>query len=92
MDQYIWHEIMQTDSNDGANLFSKPVWEAFLYAPVAKNKNKLGVRTDLPNLGSAPKSENLSTLGLYWTVNKTIQSFLLVIIQKPLTRRFQNTP
>ena len=51
-----------------------------------------GVHTDPPNLGSAQKSENLSTLGHYCTVNKTIRNFLLVTIQEPLTRPFQNTP
>ena len=44
------------------------------------------------NLGSAQKSENLSTLGLYCIVNKTIRNLLLVTIQEPLTRPFQNTP
>ena len=51
-----------------------------------------GVHTAPPNLGSAQKSENLSTLGHYCTVNKTIRNFLLVTIQEPLTRPFQNTP
>ena len=59
-----------------------------------KNKQKWfwGAHTDPPNLGSAQKSKNLSTLGLYCTVNKTIRNFLLVTIQEPLTRPFQNTP
>ena len=51
-----------------------------------------GVHTDPPNLGSAQKSENLSTLGHYCTVNKTIRNFLLVTIQEPLTGPFQSTP
>ena len=50
-----------------------------------------GVNTDPPNLGSAQKSETLSTLGLYCTVNKTLGHFLLVTIQEPFTRPFQNT-
>ena len=51
-----------------------------------------GVHTAPPNLGSAQKLENLSTLGLYCTDNKTIINFLLDTIQEPLTRPFQNTP
>ena len=48
--------------------------------------------TDPPNLGSVQKSENLSTLGVYCIVNKTIMNFFLVTIQEPSTRPFQNTP
>ena len=44
-----------------------------------------------PNLGSAQKSENMSNLGLYCTANKTLRNVLLVTIQEPLTRPFQNT-
>ena len=51
-----------------------------------------GVHTDPLNLGSAQKSENSSTLGRYCTVNKTFSNFLLVTIQEPLTRPFENTP
>ena len=36
--------------------------------------------------------KNLSTLVLYCIVNKTIINVVLVTIQKPLTRPFQNTP
>ena len=35
--------------------------------------------------------KNLSTLVLYCIVNKTIINVVLVTIQKPLTRPFQNT-
>ena len=36
-----------------------------------------------PNLGSAEKSQNLSTLGHYWTVNKTIKNFCLSPFKSP---------
>ena len=51
-----------------------------------------GVRTAPPNLGSAQKSENSSTLGLEYTVKKNFRIFLLHTIQEPLERGFQNTP
>ena len=51
----------------------------------------LVVLKDITNLGSDKKLEKSSTLGLYWTVNKTIRNLLLVTFQEPLTRRFQNT-
>ena len=50
------------------------------------------VPTDPPNLGSAQKSENSSTLGLEYTVKKNFKIFLLHTIQEPLERGFQNTP
>ena len=51
-----------------------------------------GVRTDPPNPGSAQKSENSSTLGLDYELNKNYRIFLLDTIQEPLERGFQNTP
>ena len=37
-------------------------------------------------------SVGVADLGHYCTVNKTISIILLVTIQEPLTRTFQNTP
>ena len=52
----------------------------------------LGVHTDPPNPESAQKSENSSTLGLDYELNKNYRIFLLDTIQEPLERGFQNTP
>ena len=51
----------------------------------------MGIHTDPPNLGSAQKSENLSTLGLQYTVKKNTRNFLLGTIQEPKVRAFRNT-
>ena len=48
------------------------------------------VRTP-PNLGSAQKSENSSTLGLQYTVKKNTRNVLLGTIQEPMERAFRNT-
>ena len=56
-------------------------------------KNKKNIFFDFGgSIRTSRKSENSSTLGLYCIVHKTIGNFLLVTIQEPLTRRFQNTP
>ena len=62
-----------------------------------KNKKNIffhfggSIRTP-PTWGPPKNRKNLSTLGLYCIVNKTMSNFLLITIQEPLTRPFQNTP
>ena len=55
-------------------------------------KNIFRVTTGYPKLGSAQKSENLSTVGFLCAVTKKCTIFLLDTTKEPLSIAFQNTP
>ena len=91
---------LTSDQNECRIFFQRQGWETHLIAQnmgIGLNKKYLffhfggSIRTP-PNLGSARILENVSTLGLYCAVNKTLRNVLFVTIQEPLTRPFQNTP